>query len=97
MCSFVNSISIADRYQNGTSPSRTTPYESLIISDNPAGYWRLNESPHDPATNLGTVGATSDGVNANTLSIDGSQQGALRGLWAHQQGEELRRHRDRQR
>ena len=62
---------IQAHFANGTNPNRTTPYETLITADNPSGYWRLNEAPHDPAINLGTLGSLADGVNSDTREIAG--------------------------
>ena len=40
-------------------------YSSTVLSHNPAGYWRLNETvpapPGDVATNRGTLGAAAQG------------------------------------
>ncbi|YCM43142.1 LamG domain-containing protein [Verrucomicrobiaceae bacterium 227] len=58
-------------FSNGINSARAVPYETLIITDKPSGYWRLNEAPHDPAVNLGTLGAVADGVNANTREVAG--------------------------
>ncbi len=30
-------------YQSGTNGARVTPYQYTVLSDNPIGYWRLNE------------------------------------------------------
>ena len=36
-------------------------YASLILANNPAGYWRLGEPGNPTAANLGTLGANGDG------------------------------------
>ena len=47
-------------------------YQTTVLSDSPAGYWRLGEMPvtyADPyvATNLGTLGAAANGAFVGTL------------------------------
>jgi len=71
---------VQSHHANGTNPARGTPYETLITSHGAAGYWRLNESTHDPEVNRGTLGATADGVHSNTFIIDGPRSPAYLGF-----------------
>jgi hypothetical protein len=56
-------------------------YVDEILSDQPVGYWRLNEivtgPPNDEATNLGTLGPEGNGVYFNNAT--GGQPGAIVG------------------
>ncbi|MEB3322003.1 MAG: LamG-like jellyroll fold domain-containing protein, partial [Synechococcaceae cyanobacterium] len=55
---------IASHYQNGTNASRTTPYDTLVQTSSPVGYWRLNDpaGPIPPSPkNSGTLGVAFDG------------------------------------
>jgi hypothetical protein len=63
-------LSAADidaRYRNGISASPSTPYQQLILSSNPLGYYRLGEPVYNPpatlpvAKNVGSSGASGDG------------------------------------
>lgn len=57
---------VQSHYQNGTSASPVTPYQTLIASASPVEYLRLNDStPVNVATNSGTTGATGNGNYAD--------------------------------
>ncbi len=52
-------------YNNGINPTPSPSYDSLILADSPAGYWRLNNNwvPRTPpvADNAGSLGDGADG------------------------------------
>ncbi len=52
-------------YNNGTNPTPPQTYQSLILADNPTGYWRMNDTfvPRTPpvAANQGSLGAAANG------------------------------------
>lgn len=78
---------IAAHYANGTNIAPATPYSSLIASDNPVGYWPLNESniPAQPVlTNLGSAGAALNGAYGynSTPGVSGAQAPNYGGLGA---------------
>lgn len=50
----LDEATILAHYQNGLNANRTTPYETLVQSSAPLGYWRLNESVQ-PRVDLGTI------------------------------------------
>jgi autotransporter-associated beta strand protein len=57
---------IQAHYANGISPAPSPNYNTLVLGNAPAGYWRLNEDvfvPRTPPTadNLGTLGTGADG------------------------------------
>ncbi|MDB6064155.1 MAG: LamG domain protein jellyroll fold domain protein [Pedosphaera sp.] len=56
---------ILNHYQNGTNPSRTTPYPTLITSDHPVQYLRLNEPAYNFASNIGSLGTPANAVYVN--------------------------------
>jgi hypothetical protein len=70
---------ILAHYQNGTNASRSQPYPSLILSDNPVAYLRLDElvSPTDNAINLGDV--RNAGLATHTAEVRHPAAGALAG------------------
>jgi hypothetical protein len=61
---------ILSHYQTATNPSPSMPYDQLVLSKNPIGYWRLDQpvfTPPDPSTypvavNSGTLGAAANGT-----------------------------------
>lgn len=67
-------------YQNGTNAGRSVAYASLITSDSPAGYWRLDEAPSEVASNSGSLGAMAAGVGANAHTIAGPRPPAYAGF-----------------
>ncbi len=81
----LSGATVLSHYQNGTNALRGTPYETLIAASSPLGYWRLDEAPHDIATNSGTLGSSAAGVNGNTLSVPGPQSPAYLGFEANNQ------------
>jgi hypothetical protein len=68
---------ILAHYQNGTNANRATPYETLITSDAPVGYWRLDDPTPGPdvAVNMGTV--QSSGMATNIGVVQHPATGAL--------------------
>jgi hypothetical protein len=79
---YTNALSPADilaHYQNGTNTSPATPYQTLVQTNHPLLYYRLNEPAYtvpDPtalpvANNLGTLG-----TNANGIYFPGTTPGA---------------------
>jgi len=70
---------ILAHYQNGTNANRSTPYDTLIRSHNPAAYLRLNEIAPSPdlAVNLGDSRAS--GIGTNTPGVRHPATGALAG------------------
>jgi hypothetical protein len=47
-------ISVASHYENGVDAGRTTPYQTVVLADNPLGYWRFNET-QQPRADLNTI------------------------------------------
>ncbi len=78
--SALSSASVLAHYRNGTNAARSTPYETLITSDNPAGYWRLNEAPYNSITNSGTLGSEAQGVRADAPIASGPTPPAYGGF-----------------
>ncbi len=81
---------ILAHYQNGTNANRTTPYDTLIKSANPAVYLRMNElSPGaDLAVNMGDLRAAGNAPYTNfvkhpaTGALAGQPlDGAFGGTW----------------
>lgn len=58
---------VAAHHANGISENPAIPYETLILSDEPVGYYRLNEGAVSVAENLGTLG---DAANATFENIN---------------------------
>lgn len=77
---------ILAHYQNGINSARSTPYETLIASAAPRGYWRLNEAAYNVAANSGTLGSVADGVSANALITAGPQAPDFAGFEANNRG-----------
>ena len=75
----LSSAQILAHYQNGTSASRSTPYETLVQADKPVAYLRLDElaTDSDIALNLGNLRA--GGQAANTAAVQHSSVSALTG------------------
>jgi hypothetical protein len=66
-------------YQNGTNASRSTPYPTLILSENPAEYLRFEDGTF--ALNSGTLGSAANGTDAHTANgVLGPQPPAYRGF-----------------
>jgi autotransporter-associated beta strand protein len=64
---------VLEHYNNGTNPTPSQSYDDLVLSDNPAGYWRLGEAGYTvpPAANLGTLGSGANGVyNGQAYNTD---------------------------
>lgn len=63
----LSAADILTRYQNGTSPTPSPSYDTLILARNPVLYFRLNEpffvpGSTVPAVNLGNLGSGADGA-----------------------------------
>jgi len=65
---------ILAHYQSGTNAARTTPYNTLIMSDNPVAYLRLNEVAPGPDTvvNFGDLRSAGDGTNTPAIKHPGT-------------------------
>lgn len=67
----------------GTALPARADYESTVLSQDPLGYWRLNETtvpvPAAPAANLGSLGTTAAGTYNNypTRGLPGPFAGSL--------------------
>ncbi|HWQ93568.1 MAG TPA: LamG domain-containing protein [Clostridia bacterium] len=81
---YTNALSVARiqaHYNNAKSASPSTPYKSVVLSDNPVAYWPLNEGSHHVATNLGSLATVADGVYVNTTDgVAGPQSPAFVGF-----------------
>jgi Concanavalin A-like lectin/glucanases superfamily len=66
-------------YQNGTNAARSTPYATLINSDNPVVYLRLGEHAPGPDTafNIGDLRSAGDATPTSAIKHPGT--GALAG------------------
>lgn len=65
---------VVAHYKNGTNALRTTSYTTLVQSDSPVEYIRLNEPAKNVAKNSGTLGTVADAVYVNlTNNLTGSQ------------------------
>jgi len=65
---------ILAHYQNGTNAARTTPYATLIQSNNPVAYLRLGEVAPGPDTafNIGDARGAGDGTPTAAIKHPGS-------------------------
>lgn len=63
--SVLSASQILAHYQNGTSASPGTPYNTLVLTANPIVYLRLDETGRDvdPAYNRGSLGSLGDGIH----------------------------------
>ncbi|MBK1882274.1 LamG domain-containing protein [Luteolibacter pohnpeiensis] len=52
-------------YANGVDANRSVPYEDLILSDGPVGYYRLDEAAVSVQDNLGTLGTAANATVVN--------------------------------
>ncbi|MBI3867902.1 MAG: LamG domain-containing protein [Verrucomicrobia bacterium] len=70
---------IKAHYDNALDANRTVAYESLVATDGPTGYWRLDDVPPGPDTvaNMGLL--QSDGVGVNSPEVRPTAAGALVG------------------
>jgi hypothetical protein len=73
---------ILAHYQAGTNPAPATTYQNLILSQNPAGYWRMNEKPGPPAANLGSSATSAEYLYAAVPGVAGPQPPAFTGFEA---------------
>ncbi len=69
-------------YQAGTNAAPATPYQNLVLSRNPAGYWRMNEKLGPAAANLGSSGLAGQYLYASTPGVAGPQPPAFTGFEA---------------
>jgi hypothetical protein len=67
----LSAAQVLAHYQAGTNASPVTPYNQVVSSDSPAGYWRFNEPPDVKAVNIGTLGSAASGTYG-TGSVPGS-------------------------
>jgi hypothetical protein len=63
-------------YAGGTNSAVAASYDSVVLADTPAGYWRLNARP-PVAVNAGSLGAAANGVYLG--SVANGRGGALVG------------------
>lgn len=70
---------IKAHYENALNADRTVAYESLVQSDGPVGYWRLDEPTVGPdvAVNMGLL--QSEALGENTAEVVHPVAGALAG------------------
>ncbi|MHC1762971.1 MAG: LamG-like jellyroll fold domain-containing protein [Verrucomicrobiia bacterium] len=80
---YTSALSASDvlaHYQNGTNPARTQPYDGLVLSKNPALYYRLGEPNLELpiAVNSGSYGSSANGtfMPGTTTKVPGLQQQA---------------------
>jgi autotransporter-associated beta strand protein len=64
--SVLSDAQVLAHYNNGISPSPSPSYDSLVLADSPAAYWRLGEAAFTPrtppvATNAGNLGSSANG------------------------------------
>ena len=57
---------ILSHYQNGINATRATPYETLVQTSAPVGYWRLNETVQ-PRSDRGTIFTNIETGNSSTV------------------------------
>jgi hypothetical protein len=72
--SALTAAQIAAHYQNGINAAPAAGYDTLVLADSPAGYWRLNEPTFVPPTaaNSGSLAASANGTYIGG-AIDGTQ------------------------
>jgi hypothetical protein len=58
----LDAANVLAHYQNGTNSSRSVSYSSLVLSDNPIEYLRLNEPAKNVAVNSGSLGGAANGA-----------------------------------
>lgn len=73
---------IAAHYQAGTNSSPSTPYQTVIGTDGPTGYWRLNEKLGPDAANLAGAGTPGQYVATTTPGVAGPVTPAWSGFTA---------------
>ncbi len=64
---------ILAHYEAGIAAAPATPYQQLVQSDAPAGYWRLSEAGDAFAVNAGTLGSAADAriIAPTTVAVAG--------------------------
>jgi hypothetical protein len=75
----LSAAQIMAHYQNGTNAARTTPYATLIKSDNPVAYLRLDEVAPGPDTSFNIGDSRSAGHATNGLAVKHPGTSALSG------------------
>jgi len=73
---YTNALSsgqILAHFQNATNALRGTTYDALVLSHNPAGYWRLSEPARNIAANSGTLAAAANGTYASVTNAINNQ------------------------
>ncbi len=65
----LSSTRILAHYQNGINSSRGVSYSSLVLSDGPAEYLRLDEPAKNIVANSGSAGAVLNATYVNTTNI----------------------------
>ncbi|HTG45721.1 MAG TPA: LamG domain-containing protein, partial [Verrucomicrobiae bacterium] len=67
-------VQITAHYQNGINAAPASAYNTLVLADSPAGYWRLNEAAYvtPTAINSGSLAAAGNG-NYYGGAIDGAE------------------------
>jgi len=76
----LDATQIAAHYANGINLAPATPYNELVLAEQPLGYWRLNEPALPPlptAANAGSLGAVASGAYID--GAFGGQPGAVAG------------------
>jgi len=84
--SALSAAQVLANYQNATNAARATPYETLVASHSPAGYWRMNEAASGVIANSGSLGLVARGVAANALTNTGPSAPAYLGFEADNRG-----------
>ena len=68
----LSAAQIAAHYNAGINPAPPTPYTTLVRTDGPSAYWRLNDPAISvPAANLGSLGTAATG-SYTTGTVPGS-------------------------
>jgi len=72
--SALSDVLVAAHYANGINPAPASAYNTVILADNPAGYWRLGEAAFaaPTAANSGSMGAAANGQYLGG-AIDGAE------------------------
>ena len=80
----LSATEVAAHHANGLDAGRTTPYQTLVASSNPVGYYRLDEAVFVPpvAANLGTAGALAAGAYGTGTATNVAGPPSMPGLGA---------------
>jgi len=73
---------VLTHYQAGTNASPATPYEQVVATDSPKGYWRFNEPPDVKSPNIGTLGSSANATYqvGTTPGVAGPRPSAYAGF-----------------